>query len=179
MQEIWEALPEYVGIYEISNYGNVRTCKGKTTCSEFHGQRVWNQRTLKQKTDKKGYKRVTLYKDKQAKTWLVHRLVAQVFIPRLPNRDYVNHKDGNPSNNILENLEWVNSRENLMHAYRHRLNCEPDPIILFNTENQKTIYFRSKAEASRYLGKNHGYISGLLKNGKSTFDNFEIYQKPF
>jgi len=59
MNEAWKEITGYEGLYEISNLGRVRTAKDKTTYSEKHGKRTWKQRTLKQKTDKNGYKRVS------------------------------------------------------------------------------------------------------------------------
>lgn len=175
--EDWKDIPEYEGIYEVSNKGRVRSAKDKTTKSKLHGTRKWKQRILRQKTDKNGYKRVSLWKNKVDKTHLVHRLVAQAFIPQVDGKEYINHIDGNPSNNYLENLEWCNHRENLIHAYKNRLNKAPDPIILYNLNTQKTKYFYSKAEASRFLGRSHGFISNLLRKGKTEVDEYEVFSK--
>lgn len=175
MDEIWKPIPEYENIYEISNLGRVRTAKGKTTESVRHGTRVWNQRILKQKTDKGGYKRVTLWKNKSGKDFLVHRLVGFAFIPQINGKEFINHKDGNPSNNYVENLEWCNSSENLKHAFINRLNTSPDPVVLLNLNTGEPKYFYSKSEASKFLGRNHGYISGCLKKGVKQIDEYEIY----
>ena len=177
MDEIWKSIHEYENIYEVSNLGRVRTAEGKTTESMRHGTRHWKQRVLKQKIDKNGYKRVTLWKNKKSKDFLVHRLVALNFLPKLKGKEFVNHIDGTPSNNRVENLEWCTSRENLIHAFVNKLNQSPDPIILFDRINNKTLYFYSKAEASRFLDRNPGYVSGLLKQKKSEVDNYEIFVK--
>ncbi|WP_288746405.1 NUMOD4 motif-containing HNH endonuclease [uncultured Enterococcus sp.] len=177
MDEIWKSIPEYENIYEVSNLGRVRTAEGKTTESMRHGTRVWNQRILKQKTDKGGYKRVTLWKNKSGKDFLVHRLVGFAFIPRIKSKEFINHKDGNPSNNYVENLEWCNSLENSRHAFINRLVKTPDPVVLLNLNTGEPKYFYSKAEASRFLGRNSGYVSGLLKQKKSEVDNYEIFVK--
>jgi len=58
--EQYKAIKNYEGIYEVSNKGNVRTVEGKITYTEHHGVRHWKQRVLKPKTDKAGYKRVSL-----------------------------------------------------------------------------------------------------------------------
>ncbi|MGX7065961.1 gp58-like protein [Vagococcus fluvialis] len=76
MEEIWKPIQEFEDIYEVSNRGNIRTVEGKTTNSNLHGKRVWKQRVLKLKTDKNGYKRVSLWKNKKVHDFLVHRLVA-------------------------------------------------------------------------------------------------------
>lgn len=175
--EIWKDIPEYEGIYEVSISGAVRTVKGKKTESIFHGERVWKQRILKLKTDKKGYKRVMLYKGKKSKQYLVHRLVAMAFIPKVKGKNYINHKDGNPSNNHVVNLEWCNHRENLIHAFDNRLNNNAEPVILFSTKTKETKYFRSKAEASKYLGRSHGFMSRLIKAGERQVDEYEVFTK--
>lgn len=176
--EEWKAIPCYEKIYEVSDKGRVRTAEGKTTISSLHGKRVWQQRVLKQKTDKLGYKRVCLWKNKAPKTVLVHRLVAMAFIDKVKGKNFINHIDGNPSNNYKENLEWCTSKENLDHAYRTGLNQAPDPTVLVNTISQEAFYFMSKAQASKFLGRNHGFISLCLKRGISQVDEFQIYVKP-
>jgi hypothetical protein len=175
--EVWKDVVGYEEIYEVSTKGRVRSAKDKTTKSKLHGVRKWQQRILKQKTDKNGYKRVNLWKKGNYKTLLVHRLVADAFIKPADGKEYVNHVDGNPSNNYVENLEWCDHSENLIHAYENRLNQSPDPIILYNTITKEMKYFYGKAEASRFLGRNHGYISNLLKKGEAEVDEYEIFSR--
>ncbi|MCH4169550.1 MAG: NUMOD4 motif-containing HNH endonuclease [Streptococcaceae bacterium] len=177
-QEKWKDLPGYEGIYQVSNLGNVRTSKDKITFSKLHGERHWKQRILKPKTDKNGYKRVSLWKDGKEKTSLVHRLVAIAFLSKINGKDYINHIDGNPSNNNVANLEWCNHHDNLLHAFKNRLNQSPDPIVLFNKLDGKTHFFYSKSKASEFLGRNKGYISNCLKRGKTSVENYEIYIRP-
>lgn len=176
--ETWKDIPGYERIYEASNLGRVRTHINKTTRTKKHGVRKWKQRVLKQKTDKNGYKRVTLWKDNKSKDFLVHRLVALAFIPLVDGKDCINHVDGNPSNNNVENIEWCNHKENLMHAYKTGLNKTPDPVILFNKNTGQSRFFYSKAAASRFLGKADGYLSGLLIKGKTEVKNYMIFVEP-
>ena len=76
-------------------------------------------RKLKQQTNK-GYKKVELMTNGRytRRQFFVHRLVAEAFIPNPDNKPHVNHIDGNPSNNNVDNLEWCTPSENLIHAYR-------------------------------------------------------------
>jgi hypothetical protein len=97
---IWKDVVAYVGIYEVSNNGQVRTKEGKTTYTKRHGIRNWKQRVLKQRSGKDNSCRVNLWKDGTEKTFLVHRLVAKSFIPKVIDKDFINHKDGNRLNNI-------------------------------------------------------------------------------
>lgn len=75
-----------------------------------------HKRMMKQNIYKGGYKRIELYTVGEgifyAKKYLVHRLVAQTFIPNPENKPEVNHKNNNPADNRLENLEWVSHNEN-------------------------------------------------------------------
>src|SRR5690606_13076082 len=102
----WKDVPGYEGIYEVSRSGQIRTKEGKTTFSKLHGKRVWRQRILKQKVSKDKCCRVSLWKGGKERTWLVHRLVAKAFIPRVEGKNYINHIDGNRLNNHADNLEW-------------------------------------------------------------------------
>lgn len=67
------------------------------------------------------YYKVALPYNKKQKDFLVHRLIALVFIPNPDNKPYVNHIDGNRLNNAVNNLEWNTHAENMQHAYRNNL----------------------------------------------------------
>lgn len=172
--ETWKDIPDYEGIYEVSNTGKVRTAIGKKTYSERHGERTWVQRELKQKVSKDGNHRIELYKDKKHKTWLVHRLVAIAFHPLVQGKDYVNHIDGNRRNNAAENLEWCNHKENNNHAFDTRLIKTGIQISLVHVETREEFSFRSMAKASHFLGKNDGYVSALLMKGVNFYRKYEI-----
>ncbi len=73
-------------------------------------------RLLKPYKDTKGYSRVTIHLDGEYYDKKVHRLVASAFIPNIYNKPEVNHKDGNKSNNSVQNLEWATSKENSIHV---------------------------------------------------------------
>lgn len=173
--EVFKPIPEYKGIYEVSNKGTIKTDKDKTTYTKGVGVRHWKQRIMKLKTDKGGYKRVTLWKDGKSKDFLVHRLVAAAFIPNPKGYELINHRDGNPSNNNVSNLEWTDYYGNLMHAYNHDLNKEAQPIVLVNSKTKESHYFYSKAEASRFLKHNDAFISAKLKNNKNVVGDYKIF----
>lgn len=175
--EIWRDVVGYEGIYEVSNLGRVRTHENKTTNSIRHGIRKWKQRVLKQKISKDNNHRVSLWKEKAEKTWLVHRLVALAFIPLEEGRYSVNHIDGSRFNNTVENLEWCNHKENNNHAFDSGLMTSNHSVILYDTEAKQVHNFRSKAKASEFLGMNHGYISCLLKRGQSKSSKYLIQVK--
>ncbi len=102
MQEIWENVINYEGLYKISNLGNVYSCKQK--------------KNLKLRNSY-GYKYVILYKNNVPKSFRVHRLVGMSFIPNPHNKPQINHKNGIKNDNNVENLEWVTMSENRKHAY--------------------------------------------------------------
>ena len=168
MTEIWKDIKGYENLYEISNYGRVRTHKNKTTWTERHGTRHWKQIYLKEKNPKGRDCRVSLWKDGKVKDYLVHRLVAFAFIPNDDiTRDCINHIDGNPKNNHVENLEWCNYKENSNHAFDNELMRCNNKVVLLRLKDNKRFNFRSMTKASHFLGKSHGYISDYLKKGKS------------
>lgn len=178
MEEIWKPIQEFEDIYEVSNRGNVRTVEGKTTNSNLHGKRVWKQRVLRLKTDKNGYKRVSLWKNKKVHDFLVHRLVANAFIPIVDGKELVNHIDGNPSNNHFENLEWCTPKENVNHAFQNRLMTTQKPVVLVEKSTNTAHYFYSHSKASEFLGRDKKYLSAALIKGVTEIDDYEIYIQP-
>ena len=65
----------------------------------------------------KGYIKYILYGDGKRNTWPAHRLVASIYLPNPQNKPCVNHKDGDKTNNCVDNLEWVTYSENERHSY--------------------------------------------------------------
>ena len=109
MKEIFKDIENYEGLYKVSNLGNVKTLR----------KRKGNTKLLSPNDIGNGYLRVSLYKNGNQKNIFVHRLVAKAFIANPENKPEVNHKDLNPKNNNLDNLEWVTRRENTIHFRKH------------------------------------------------------------
>lgn len=74
---------------------------------------------------KSNYHQISLKVNGNRETWYIHRLVATLYIPNPKSKRTVNHKDGNKSNNSVDNLEWMTHSENHKHAYEH-LNRKPN-----------------------------------------------------
>jgi hypothetical protein len=78
------------------------------------------KKIMKQQKNNDGYIGIQLTKKNERKSFLVHRLVAMHFIPRIEDKDVVNHKDGNKTNNDVSNLEWCTNSENAIHSHKTR-----------------------------------------------------------
>ncbi|UTH14748.1 NUMOD4 domain-containing protein [Macrococcus equipercicus] len=172
MIETWKDVVGYEGIYEVSDYGRVRTKEGKQTHSVRHGVRTWKPRILKEKNPKGRDVRVSLWKDKGDKSFLVHRLVAFAFIPEVPGKTCINHIDGNPRNNHVSNLEWCTYKENTNHAFDHDLQSSNMKVKLINAIGIE-YEFRSIARANNFLKRSHSYINDRLKKGYTHVENIE------
>lgn len=96
--EIWKEIEGYAGLYEVSNWGNIRSLKFG--------------RKLNPAVNSSGYKLISLSKEGKSKSFSVHRLVAEAFIPNSNNYPCINHKDENKTNNHVGNLEWCTQKYN-------------------------------------------------------------------
>jgi hypothetical protein len=109
--------------YEVSNLGNVRSYV------DFHGKIGTTPHVLKLHKGNHGYLMVMLYSEDKHKYVLVHRLVAEAFIPNPNGYRCVNHKDENKENNIVGNLEWCT------HKYNNNYNNKGKRISVSLTDN--------------------------------------------
>ena len=115
MQEQWKPVPGYKGWYEVSSLGRVRRIKPN------RGATVG--RVLRPNLDKHGYKYVVLSKRGIHKKNYIHIMICETFHGTRPQGNWVNHKDGNPLNNRMDNLEWTTPSENNLHKCRVLKKC--------------------------------------------------------
>ena len=115
MERIWKPIINYEGIYEISNYGDIRSIDRFVNSKT---KRLCKGTMIKQNKDEDGYNSVHLYKNGKRKVFFVHRLVISSFIGINENKTQVNHKNGNKSDNNINNLEWMTPLENTRHAWQ-------------------------------------------------------------
>ena len=109
MIEIYKDITGYEGLYQVSNLGNVKSIARATTKGGLLSQEST-------KSKEAVYKRVSLSKNGVITRFLVHRLVAEAFIPNYDNKPQVNHIDNNTTNNSVTNLEWTTGSENMKHS---------------------------------------------------------------
>lgn len=151
MVEEWKPVKGFEGCYEISNLGRVRSlprpyCKG---------------RVLKPKKMKIGYNSVNLSKNSVKTTLYIHRLVASHFIDNPDKKLEVNHKDGDKTNNNVDNLEWVSSSENTQHAY--------DTGLIPRTT--KPFSKKARANMGKVKGKDHYMFKGYYHTPYGVFES--------
>ena len=115
--EQWTWVAGYEGLYEVSSFGNVRSVDRVEPCGNFFRKR--SGRELTQKVRDYGRREVTLCRDGQQRSRFVHHLVAEVFVAERPAGLILCHKDGNPGNNVPDNLYWGTHAENVRDSVRH------------------------------------------------------------
>lgn len=130
LSEIWRPIKGYDDLYEISNFGRVKSLP------KIRGRGVSQERILKPHIVN-GYVMVTLCKNNKTFNASVHRLIAEAFIPNPDNKPQINHIDGNKSNNNIDNLEWCTPSENMIHAYKMGLKT-PESCARFGKRRPRT-----------------------------------------
>jgi len=153
MNEIWKDIAGYEDLYEVSNMGRVRSLRfGKT-------------RLLKPGKNTCGYLQVNFYKDGKKKMFLVHRLVADAFIPNPQGYPVINHRDENPANNHVDNLEWCSQAYNVRYGTglkRMAMKLKNGPlakqVLQYDRDSNLVRIWPSAQEAKRQLGFNRGHI---------------------
>lgn len=170
MEEIWKDIEGYEGLYQVSNLGNVRSLLfGKT-------------KTLKKRFCC-GYFRVVLYKNGSSKSCLIHRLMAQAFLPNPNNLKFVNHKDECKTNNFIyvndegcvdllkSNLEWCDFRYNCNYGTRNERGSKArvnhpilsKPIDQYTMDGVFIKHWPSISEILRQLGFHNNCIIECCK----------------
>lgn len=160
MDEIFRDIEGYEGLYQISNFGRVKSLE--RTADNGYCIRTVPERILKQTKNGFGYFFVGLHKGGKVKNVFVHRLVASAFIPNPQGLPQVNHKDECKTNNTVENLEWCDIQYNCNYGTRIKRIVDKQSKSVLCVELNKV--FKS-AEEARYLGFKPGSI-WMCCNGK-------------
>ena len=170
----WRPIKQTNGLYEVSNDGLVRSI-GRYTNAAINGRKYWKSIIRKQVTNKQtGYKYVTITIDRKAKTYSVHRLVAQAFIPNPLNLPYVNHKDEVRTNNNVENLEWCTPKYNANYgdAIQRSKSKRSKPVVRIDKFGNEEIY-ESIREAERRTGISNSNISAVCLGTRITTGGYK------
>ena len=172
--EEWRQIPGYGDRYLVSNYGRIKSIgiKNRFICK--------SDRILRGSYNKLRYKRVVLAYGGKKHTTVVHRLVAMAFLPNPQNLPCINHKDENPSNNHVDNLEWCTHKYNINYGNcRKRISIgitnHPNltkPIAQYDMDGNFIQRFQSVRDAKRIL-KLKGF-KGIYDTcvGKNNFTHY-------
>ena len=142
--EVWKDIPGYEGLYQASTYGRIKS--------------IITGKIMKPYVQIKGYLRINLLNNKK---FLVHRLVALTFLPKpfLENLQ-INHRDENPANNSVENLEWCTNKYNCNYG-SHANNLSKSlknaakksaPVIQIDSQGLTVASYPSIQEVERQTG---------------------------
>lgn len=143
MEEVFRDIPNYEGLYQAGNLGNIKSFRLK------------NPRLLSQKKRKDGYIQVRLYRDNIGKSFKVHQLIAMTFLKHVPNGHelIVDHIDNDKTNNSVSNLQLITQREN---TSKDRYRIKYSSKYLGVTWNKKDNKWQSKIiinNKNKYLGQ--------------------------
>lgn len=163
--EEWRNIEDYDD-YQVSNLGRVKSLK--------YGK----ERIVKPHTINGGYLNICLSKNSKKNWYLVHRLVAEAFIPNPNNLPFINHRDECKTNNIVDNLEWCTRQYNNTYGTCIQRMVKKKRGI-YNTKKSKTVFqytldgefvkeFPSVAEVERQLGYNNSNISECCLGKRKT-----------
>lgn len=170
MSEVWKDIDEYKGLYQVSNWGRIKSVE-----RILKDGRSWKEKILKTSKNNRGYLTVGLWKNGKCKSYLVHRLVAEAFLNNPDNLPIINHKDQNPSNNNVDNLEWCNQKYNVNYGTAIQRKAEKQ----INGKLSKTVYqytldgeliaeYPSTNEVERQLGYKQPSISYCCNGQRKT-----------
>lgn len=164
MQEAWKPVVGFEGIYEVSNFGKVQSLDRMVrhvSKSGRVGERLFPGRVLKLVDHTHGYKSAVLCDSPKRSALLIHRVVAEAFIPNPDNLPWINHKDANKSNNRVDNLEWCTPSDNMQHAMKLGLH----PVLRGSQRGTAKLNEESVAAIKKLLtlGFSNEEIANLFK----------------
>jgi len=147
--EVWKDIKDYIGSYQVSDKGNVRSLDRVIATS--NGKKYNEKGAIKsQRLNSDGYPRVTLSKNSKKKNYRVYRLVADAFIPNAFNKPQINHKNGIKTDNTVGNLEWCTAQENIKHSNETGL------AKIISGENHVWAKLKNKEVVDIYIRSNKG-----------------------
>ena len=171
MKEEWKDIVDYEGLYQVSNTGKVKSL-GRWINGKNKGK-MWKEEKILKQQLYSSYLYVGLWKNRKFKYFRVHRLVAQAFISNPNKYPQVNHKDENPSNNFVDNLEWCDQKYNVNYGTateRRRKTNTNHPsyskvVLQYDLNGNFIKEWPSTMEVERQLGFANTHISRCCKGG--------------
>lgn len=143
--ENWQDIPNYEGIYQISDFGRVKS---------LGNDKSRKTKILKTYIDKTGYEAVTLRNKGTKKNFMIHRLVALAFVPNYNEFKYnsVNHIDEDKLNNKASNLEWCTNEYNATYTVGRRIKfiTYKNSKLIINFKYIEWIWNRIKSKIGNY-----------------------------
>ena len=157
--EIWKDIKGFEGLYQISNFGNVKSLARKVN----NGKGIYTrqERVMTGEIDKYGYHQVCLRINGKGKKYKVHRLVAEAFIPNPNNLPEINHKDENKLNNNVDNLEWCTPKYNINYGTARQRMVETMPkrtVLQYSLDGEFIAEHESINAAARAINGRTGNI---------------------
>lgn len=164
-KEYWKPVVGYEELYQVSNFGRVKSLPRNGT--------VKYARILKPGTDKDGYFKVYLYKNNKLKTFTVHRLVAEAFLPNPDNLPCVNHKDECKTNNNVNNLEWCTHEYNINFGTRNEKVSKKlsKTVLQYTLDGEFVREWKSTMECERN-GYNHSAVAACCRGELKKYKDF-------
>lgn len=142
----WKKIDGYE--YMVSTIGTVKRIASNK------GRYKWEEHDIRAHYNNKGYAIVDLWRNNKRKQFLVHRLVAIAFIPNVDGLPEVNHKDENPKNNCVDNLEWCDRIYNMNYGScpKRISKNNSKPIFQVNLDGSIVKQYPSVIQASKETG---------------------------
>lgn len=160
--EIWVDIPEYIGTYQTSNFGGVRSLDHEVA-SKGGSKRIYKGVSIKCFDDGSGYLYVNLCKKNTPKKMAVHRLVLIAFIGEAPDSFQACHNDGVRSNAKLSNLRWDSAANNCADKHKHgtAMIGEKSHQAVLTSKQVKDIL--SNPLSSKKMGVIYGVASSTIR----------------
>lgn len=166
---IWKTYPEYLFI-EANQFGEVRT-KDRIIVEKNGKKRHLKGRVLKQHDNGRGYMKVSVSTNGRVIRLYVHRIAASCFIPNPLNLPEVNHRDNDPTNNSVNNLEWCTRKYNIAYKEKYGTSAAEAlgrPVVAVDLKTFKILRFESQHEAARQLGVDQRMVNMVIKGHRKT-----------